>query len=173
MDIKLLGICFGHQAVRLVQGIAYTARCSIPRRLNHSRPALPSNRYWKSPCRFGFSATSAEEAEEFNAKTCAPEKEIHHNRPDPAKRELHKPDLPCMCADPIQRGTYKTDPLRMDTDLVQILIKPIEGKHFCMRISKGMSILELKKEIQGLLGIPAYLQNLICSRHSLQDYQTL
>lgn len=102
MDIKLLGICFGHQAVRLVQGIAYTARCSIPRRLNHSRPALPSNRYWKSPCRFGFSARSAEEAEEFNAKTCAPEKEIHHNRPDPAKRELHKPDLPCMCADPMQ-----------------------------------------------------------------------
>lgn len=95
---------------------------------------------------------------------------------------LSQPDLPeeshalqiqVNLPDPIQRGPYKTDPLRMDTDLVQIFIKSIEGKHFCMRITKGMSILELKKEIQGLLGTPAHLQNLICSGHSLQDYQIL
>lgn len=76
--------------------------------------------------------------------------------PDPAKRELHKTDLLCM-----------------DADLVQIFIKSTEGKHHCMRLSKGMSIHALKKEIQGYLGTPAQYQNLIYTGYSMHDNQTL
>ena len=61
----------------------------------------------------------------------------------------------------------------MDEDLIQIFIKLIGGRHYCMRLSKGMSIQELKNEIQIQLGTPIKYQNLIYTGHSLQDNHTL
>lgn len=58
-------------------------------------------------------------------------------------------------------------------NLLQIFIKSIEGKHFCLRLSKGMSVHELKKRIQEHIGIPDLYQNLIHSGYCLQDSQTL
>lgn len=60
----------------MAQAVACTAHCSIPGRLNLSRPAFPSSRYWKSPRRIGFRVRAADEAEECNEEACAPEKEI-------------------------------------------------------------------------------------------------
>lgn len=60
----------------MAQAVACNAHCSIPGRLNLRRPALPSNRCWKSPRRIGFRVRAADEAEECNDESCAPEKEV-------------------------------------------------------------------------------------------------
>lgn len=56
---------------------------------------------------------------------------------------------------------------------MQIFIKSIGGRNYYIRISKRMSIKELKKEIQIKLGTPTTYQNLIYTGHSLQDNHTL
>lgn len=103
----------------------------------------------------------------------------------PYKPDLERPrcrqDPKLKCAfgftdelpDPTVRGLTKNDPLCMDEDLIQIFIKLIGGKHYCMRLSKGWSIQALKKEIEIQLGTPTNYQNLIYSGHSMQDNQTL
>lgn len=58
-------------------------------------------------------------------------------------------------------------------DLKQIFIRSIEGRHVCMQIWERMSVLEVKKETQDKLGIPAPLQNLLFSGLCLQDQHTL
>lgn len=78
---------------------------------------------------------------------------------------LYQADL---AYEPVNQGFFHTS-----TDLIQIFIKTIAGKHFCMRLSKGSPVHELKKRIQGQLGIPAQYQNLIYSGYSLQDSHTL
>nr|ABK25777.1 unknown [Picea sitchensis]ACN40485.1 unknown [Picea sitchensis] len=60
----------------MAQAVACNDQCSIPRRLNLSRLALPSSRCWKSPRRIGFRVRAADEAEECNEEACAPEKEV-------------------------------------------------------------------------------------------------
>jgi len=50
-------------------------------------------------------------------------------------------------SDPIDWDLNKVFPLCMDEDLIQIFIKMIGGRHYCMQLSKGTSIPELKKEI--------------------------
>lgn len=69
--------------------------------------------------------------------------------------------------DPTDQDLNKAFPLCMDEDLIQIFIKMIGGRHYCMHLSKGTSIHELKKEIQFQLGTPTKHQNLIYIRHSL------
>lgn len=59
------------------------------------------------------------------------------------------------------------------TDLKQIFIRTTEGKHICVRIWEQMRVLELKKEIQDKLGIPAALQILIFSGICLQEQHFL
>lgn len=56
---------------------------------------------------------------------------------------------------------------------MQIFIRSIGGKHYCIQISKSLSIKELKKEIQIKLGIPTTYQNIIYSGYNLQDNHTL
>lgn len=94
----------------------------------------------------------------------------------PANQELERVDPSGFKEeqpDPSKQGLLRTDLLRKDAGPIQILIKSIGGKHFCMQLSKGMSIHALKKEIQSYLGTPTQHQNLIYSGYSLQDNQTL
>ena len=105
------------------------------------------------------------------------------------KNDLHKPDLEkSWCRqntkyngafgfmekkpNPIKRGLKKVFPLCMDEDLIQIFIKMIGGRHYCIRLNKGMRIHELEKEIQIQLGTLTKHQNLIYTGHSLQDNHT-
>lgn len=107
----------------------------------------------------------------------------------PLKNNLDQPEqeetgyrLPKPCgalgqtekADPTDRDLDNVDPPSMEEDLMQIFIKSIGGRHYCIQISKRMSIKELKKEIQIKLGTPTTYQNLIYTGHSdnhtLQDY---
>ena len=82
-------------------------------------------------------------------------------------------DPPDLAYNPVNRGLDKVDPSCMNTDLQQIFIRLIEGRHYFVQIRKGMSILELKKEIQIKLGTPVTYQNLIFSGLCLQDQHTL
>lgn len=85
------------------------------------------------------------------------------HRSDPLRRGI----------DLVQQRLHSIDLTHTDADLIQIFIKLLEGKHYCVRLRKATSIQELKKEIQGHHGIPEWLQNLIYSGFNLQDNKTL
>lgn len=107
------------------------------------------------------------------APTNAAQIDTPPNRPDPAKTGLYKSNPLCRGPDLAQKRLQSTNLIHTDEDLIQIFIKLIEGKHYCMRLRKATSISDLKKEIQGRHGIPERLQNLIYTGYSLQDNKTL
>lgn len=108
----------------------------------------------------------------------------------PLKKDLYKPDLEISRRRHIQKpwgalgltnkmpdttnqGLNKVVSLCKEEDLTQIFIKSIGGRHYCMKLNKGMVIQDLKKEIQKQLGTPTEYQNLIYTKHSLQHNHTL
>lgn len=76
-------------------------------------------------------------------------------------------DLPDLEYNPVSRVLDKVGPSCMNTDLKQIFIRLIKGRHCCVQIRKGMSVLELKKDQHTLQHYGVVKDSILCNLDGL------